>query len=123
MIPVYLYAPEEFHATSEEERREITGGCGPGGVGDWLISDTIWGLNIHSACEIHDWMYHFGTKKKHKKTADEVFRDNMIRLIAAHPTNSLLIKLRFKWARLYYKAVKNYGGPSFWDGKEATKSG
>jgi hypothetical protein len=68
-------------------------------------------------------MYYFGTRKKHKKTADRVFLDNMIRLVTAHPTKIWLMKLRFKWARLYYKAVKNYGGPSFWDGKEVIKDG
>ena len=116
-------SPDDFRATPEEERREITGGCGPGGVGDSFVPDIIWGLNIKPACEIHDWMYHFGTRKKHKKKADEVFRDNMIRLIVAHPANILLMKLRFRWSRMYYKAVKNYGGPSFWDGKEVVKNG
>jgi hypothetical protein len=41
----FLIAPKGFWEISDAELEEKTGGCGPTGILDVLIPDTMWGLN------------------------------------------------------------------------------
>ncbi len=93
---------------------EVTGGCGPGGFGDYLVPDKLWGLSVWQSCSIHDWMYAYGLTAADKEQADRVFRNNMYRQV----------KEVGKWMRIrcwlvqrYYKSVKIFGGSAFWNGK------
>lgn len=112
---IELYAPERYWRLTEEIRAEITNGCGTRGLIGLLVPDTIWGLSIKAACNIHDWMYAVGETIEDKKEADRVFLNNMLRLI----DNGWwwLKKPRIIRARTYYNAVKICGGPAFWSGK------
>lgn len=123
MISAVLFAPDEYWDVDDATRASIVGGCGPGGIGDWFVPDTIWGLNIKSACSIHDWMYHFGETLEDKVRADRVFLNNMVRLVFANTRNRILRKLRLRRTVVYYEAVKRYGGPAFWDGKDDPNGG
>lgn len=96
---------------------DIAGGCGPGGLGDYLVPDTLWGLSVRPACSIHDWLYHWGLTLKDKDSADRVFLNNMIRLIRSHTRWGWLKKLRLRRAKTYYHMVHTFGGPAFWKGK------
>lgn len=112
-----LYAPASYVAASPEVRAAVVNGCGPGGWKADLVPDTIWGLNIAAACDIHDWMYTLGTTLAHKDEADRVFLNNMLRLIDAAGGWRLLRALRRARARVYFEAVQHFGGPAFWKGK------
>lgn len=126
MKPVKLYAPERFgrqpccfHDATPAQIASIAGGCGPGGLGDYLVPDKLWGLSVKLACQIHDWQYHYGVTLQDKIDADLNFRDNMVRIIKAQNSWGIIENLRLNRARIYYEAVKNFGGPAFWSGKSS----
>lgn len=114
---VKLYAPRSYWDASEDLLFAVTGGCGPGGVGDLLVPDTIWGLNIRRCCQIHDFMYWEGLCHADKEAADRVFLYNMLRVVQARTKNKWLRRLRVRRAKTYYEAVSTFGGPAFWDNK------
>lgn len=110
-----LYAPNSYWELSDSARAEIVNGCGTRGIIGLLVPDTILGLSIKAACNIHDYMYHVGLTIDDKKEADRVFLNNMLRLIDG---GWRIFKIpRIHRARIYYDAVKYCGGPAFWDGK------
>ena len=88
-------------------------GCGSG----WntrLVPDTIYFMDISSACKIHDYAYDVGITESNKMKADREFLNNLLRLIEQnkkwyYPTR--LARLR---AYTYYSAVKKFGGASFY---------
>lgn len=114
---VKLYAPASYWRCSSAELKAMTGGCGPGGKGDYLVPDTVYGLSVFRACQIHDYMYAVGKTAADKEEADRVFLNNMLRIIDAETKWRWLRFLRRRRAYTYYKAVDIFGGSSFWDGK------
>lgn len=96
---------------------EHTGGCGPGGWGDLLVPDRMYGLNVNPCCRIHDWMYSFGATLADKELSDRAFLNNMVRFIRGNTKWRWVARLRMRRARTYYHAVKTLGGPAFWDDK------
>ena len=112
----FLFAPPTYWRLPEDERRARR--CGPGrGVLEWLVPDTIYGVNVSVACSIHDFMYAIGVTDTDKADADEVFLNNLIRLIEAHDGWWPIQWLRLRRALIYYGAVKHFGGPAFWNTK------
>lgn len=124
-----LYAPKKYWELDGETKKRICNGCGPRGVFDF-VGDSIWGVYIGEACNIHDYMYHVAEANiKAKEEADRVFLNNMLRLIEAQTKkrviifkgkvqfNNPLMWLRRKTARHYYLGVKYFGAPAFWNGK------
>lgn len=117
-----LFAPESYWNLTDEAKKELTeGGCGPGGFGDWLVPDTVYGLSIRKACQIHDACYALGETIKDKKSADRTFLNNMLRIIYSGTKWWILRKLRIRRAYTYYKAVKLFGGHAFWHNKNSIK--
>lgn len=114
-----LYAPASYVDAPPETRAQVINGCGPGGWKVDLVPDTIWGLDVSPACDIHDWMYATGETIEDKDEADRVFLNNVLRLIDAAGGCGLMKRLRRRRARIYYKAVQHFGGPAFWAGKNA----
>jgi len=122
-----LFAPESYWTAKAHGHVHefVDGGCGPGKFGDWLVPDTILGVNVTPACEIHDWMYLMGRTIEDKNKADRAFRNNLIRLIRAAKRPRLVPKCiwrritrwRLRTAQLYYEAVRDFGGHAFWEGK------
>jgi hypothetical protein len=112
-----LSAPNEFWNANVSTRYKICGGCGAGKLGDMLIPDTLWGLNVTFCCKIHDWRYHYGSTIEDKNSADREFLNNLLRWID-HKTDSKVLRY-FRHARAlkYYEAVQMFGGPAFWNGK------
>lgn len=119
-----LWAPHEFWQLPEHIRKSYR--CGPGrGALELLVPD-VWyfgwplvkPIRITPACSIHDYMYEQGPSEIWwKDKADRVFLNNMIRLIEAFPAWPPIIKIRFRKAQAYYRAVKLFGGPAFWSGR------
>ena len=123
---IKLFAPEKYgtqrysyHDATQEDIDAVAGGCGPGGVGDYLVPDTMYFLSVKPACSIHDWMYHYGVDIDDKILADRVFKNNMVRIIKAQDSWGFIENLRLRRAETYYQMVKNFGGPSFWSGKNS----
>jgi len=114
-----LYAPEGYWRLSAAERAGICNGCGPKAAA-FLVPETLWGLSVTAACDIHDWMYHVGRTLEDKQRADRVFLNNMLRIIDARTRCRLLKRLRRDRAWLYYAAVRDFGGPWYWHGKNPT---
>ncbi len=112
-----LYAPASYIAASPEVRAQVVNGCGPGGWKVDIVPDTVWGLSISAACDIHDWMYATGATLADKDSADRVLLNNCLRLINAAGGWRILRALRRRRARTYYEAVQHLGGPAFWANK------
>ena len=111
-----LYAPEAYFRLSPEAKREIVNGCGPGKF-SFLIPDTMYGLDVSAACDIHDYMYFMGETIEDKKEADRVFMNNLLRIIEAKTQSKILSWLRKRRAVKYFSAVAMFGGPAFWNAK------
>lgn len=122
MMRPKLFGPRGYWQLNPLEKAKICNGCGPGGVLAWLIPDTVWGLDITEACNIHDYMYVMGKTEADRNEADRVFRNNMIRLVDHAEGNWLIRKLRLYRVRTYYFQVSQYGGPYFWDGKNPSET-
>jgi hypothetical protein len=117
-----LMAPLSYWNASQEEIEKKTGGCGPGGLGDWFVPDTMYGESVFLACQIHDWMYGEGKDWKDKALADRVFMYNMLVLIEDKPfefgpEDQGLDKLRERRVMTYYQAVYHGGEDAFFKGK------
>ena len=121
MKKVKLFAPPAYWDTPAEDVDKITGGCGPGRFGDWLVPDSLLFLSIKKACRIHDFMYAIGETIDDKERSDRVFLNNMLRLIMAGAKFWLLRNPRMRMAYGFYEMVKRYGGPAFWHGKNSDK--
>ena len=126
-MPVKLYAPDSYWKIPEKERNVRHTACGAGkGLGDFLIPDSLWGLNVTEACRIHDYMYSVGKTEEDREMADKAFLNNLVRLIEGRykegkwkPVEAVLATLRRYRAMSYYNAVRNFGGPAFWDSKNS----
>lgn len=115
----HLFAPAPYWQLSEAQRAEICNGCGTKGLVGALVPDTIYGLRVTPACNIHDFMYVLGATIADKESADRVFFNNLLRLIDAGTRWQWLKRLRATRARTYFQAVRMFGGPAFWEGKNA----
>ena len=114
---VDLYVQYGYQKATPQQKKKICNGAGPRNFG-WIVPDTVWGLRITQAANIHDWMYHHGKTIQDKQRADRVFKNNMQRLIDAKKNQWRWVKdLRYSRAAKYYWAVDNFGGTSFWANK------
>lgn len=120
--PLTLFAPEGFIRATPEMRAEVCNGCGPEGWKHSFLSNYLLGLNISAACDIHDWMYEFGTTEAERDEADRIFRNNMLRMIAHAGGGILLQGLRRLKALHYYRLVHNYGAIFYWCDKNETSN-
>lgn len=93
-----------------------TFGCGPGGIGDFLVPDTIYGLRVSAACRIHDWGYRFskGNSEEDRERHDRIFKNNLIRIVRANTKSKLMLLLRMRRVKTYYYSVRFFGGPAYW---------
>lgn len=76
-----LLAPTSYWEASSEVLARNTNGAGTSGWKGFLVPDTVWGLNINAAANIHDFEYCIGETIEHKKSADFRFQQNMISLV------------------------------------------
>lgn len=112
-----LYAPRSYREADPALRSQHCNGCGPKGALAGIIPDTMYGLDVSEACNIHDWMYTFGKTIGDKDEADRTFLNNLLRLIQNAGGWAVTRWLRRRRALKYFWAVKHFGGPAFWAGK------
>lgn len=98
-------------------------GCGPGGLGDFLVPDTIYGLSVKPCCAIHDWYYRFypGNTEMDRELADRVFKNNMVRLVTAKTKWWWLKRLRLRRVKTYYSMVRFAGATAFFNERNKDK--
>jgi hypothetical protein len=109
-----LVFPDSFRLSSATARQMVCNGAGPRRFG-WLVPDTIWGLSITDAANIHDWMYWKGRTEADRLEADVTFLVNMCRLIEMRSSNRAIHFLRRWRAMTYFSAVRDFGGKAFYD--------
>ncbi len=112
-----LYAPASFMTTPTRRLVEICNGCGSADAKIDFVPDRIYGTNVAPACHIHDFMYFEGRCIEDKEEADRVFLNNLYRIIKRSDKWYKPKFLMRRRALKYYWAVKYFGGPAFWDGK------
>jgi len=116
IVTTGLYAPESYRKASAELVKEIVNGCGSSKAKFDFVPDTILGLSVKEACNIHDWMYSFGSNLADKEQADRVMLNNCLRII--NTKGGVLMRWRRVRAKEYHLSVKYFGGPAYWEGKE-----
>lgn len=120
-----LSAPASFKSATPEERAKVCNGCGSAKAKFDFVPDTAWGMSITASCDIHDWQYNYGRTIEDKEEADREYRNNMLRQAdeacftkGGGFFQRWLKRRRYARINFYYISVKNFGGPSFWAGKE-----
>lgn len=112
-----LSAPASYWSASCETRRLNCNGCGTSGWKGTLVPDTVYGLPISEACNIHDWMYAEGVTTDDKGEADSLFLHNLLALVESAAKASQFARwiapLRRRRVLKYYEAVALAGGPAF----------
>jgi hypothetical protein len=116
-VSLKLFAPRGYWKLDPLTLMELCNGCGTKGLGGLLVPDSLYGINITEACNIHDYMYVEGMFPEDKDEADRTFLNNMLRLITFYGGPRILQWLRRRRAYSYYLAVKHFGGPAFWNRK------
>lgn len=87
---------------------------GAGAEGKWIssfIPNTMYGLDVEEAFNIHDYDYHIGGARSHKNVADRRMLENLMILINAN--GGLLAFFRRRRAMKYYEAVHYKGDDAF----------
>lgn len=113
-----LWSPQTYKDASPKERSRVCNGCGPQSWKRDIVPDTVWGLSIARACDIHDWQYEEGATLEDKDKADRVFLNNMLRIVESESRFRFLRLLRRRRCYKYYLAVSRFGGPAFWGDKQ-----
>jgi hypothetical protein len=116
-IKIALYAPETYWKLAPHQKKKICNGCGTKGLVGAVVPDSLWGMDITEACNIHDYMYATGETIDEKYEADRVFLNNMLRMIDGAKSWWPVRFMRSRAAVKYYYAVRDLGGPAFWSGK------
>jgi len=110
---VHLWTPEHFIGASKEEISKAIGrgGCGPGKLGDKLVPDSIWWLDVKPACKRHDMSWYLAKTYEDFLVSDNMFLCNMLRL--NDKKSGKLIRLCRMKAPFgiyhYYEAVAYFG--------------
>jgi len=109
-----LNAPQSYLHATDAAKALVCNGAGPKGWG-WAVPDTIYGLSIKPAADIHDWSYMTAKTDGERLKADLMFLQNMFVLIlqrdrATGWLGRRLLVPRLIRAILYFTAVWRLGG-------------
>jgi hypothetical protein len=114
---ILLHIPIEFITATEEQRNAVVNGCGND---KWksFVPDSLFGIKIKLACDIHDWMYFFSdVKETEREKADRIFHENLRRIVKAKG-KWYNRHLAYLLVEVYYIAVKRLGSEAFWENKD-----
>lgn len=117
-----LSAPVSFFTAEDDMVDEVVNGCGSAGVVDYLVPDHLYFLSILAACKIHDWTFAVWTDKAGFMLANDLFKNNMQRIVQQHYettgqdwTNRFMRRRRMRLSIVYYQAVNNFGERLYYD--------
>lgn len=115
-----LKIPQSFLDATPELISEVCNGMGAKNslISRW-IPNTMYGLDVEVAGDIHDWGYHMGLTQEDKDEADDDFLSNMFQII--NDKGGWLAPLRRRRALKYYEAVIYLGDDAFWVDKGESK--
>jgi len=108
-----LYARKEFWDLTADEIKEISNGCGAANAAVDYVPDSIYGLKISVACDIHDFDYYTGGSKEDKILSDLMLLINILLIIKQHRGNKFIQTLRFSRAIKYFFMVDFFGEDAF----------
>ena len=109
-----LYAPKDYWKLTKEEKSEICNGCGAkGGI---KVPDTMYGLDIKEACNIHDFMFNDGATYGDFLFSNAIFIFNLTSIII-HKSNWFTATLRLSRSTKYFIAVALKGQEAYWSNK------
>lgn len=112
-----VYAPKTYWEATPEEKLEVCNGCGAkNGI---KVPNTMWGLDISHACNVHDWMYDEGTTLADFYFANAVFIMNLALIITG--ASKWLAFFRLARATKYFIAVQELGSYAYWVDKKENK--
>ena len=113
-----LFASAECWIFKHDHPDEFAGfGCGPGGIGDFFVPDTVYFLSIRDACRIHDFNYRHTSgidSEDDRAQADRILKNNCLRIVDYYTKNRLLKRLRYRRVQTYYRMVRAFGSPAYW---------
>ena len=104
-----LLVPNKYYDLITSIDKYESNGCGSKDILGAIIPDSLYGLDILSACDIHDLMYSDGGTDTDREEADNLFLENMNRLIDKSKSNKLIKVLRIVKSKIYYMAVRLFG--------------
>lgn len=84
-------------------------GCGPKGVVGKLIPDSLLGVSVQEACNLHDDRYHQGGTSEKRWRADRNFLEDMLSAIEKEKGSRLIGQARKMGAYIYYYSVRIFG--------------
>jgi hypothetical protein len=97
---------------TEAEKYELTNGCGPARATS-LVPNSILGVDIKPACDIHDFTYSKPQTVRDREEADFIFAYNMRRLIEQKLRPGFFRSFGFFGVGVYLLAVRLLGGKYF----------
>ena len=112
-VKLELQSPVSFQDATDRAKELIVNGAGPRKWG-WTVPDTLYGLSITDAANIHDWGYAEARTNDDRLNADMLFLRNMVVLILIEDMNSGWLGRRLTFLRLsraikYFVAVWRLG--------------
>ena len=108
-----MRVPIEFEHTPGSLKELICNGCGAGNATIDFVPDTIYGLSISQACNVHDFEYWWHNSEYSREKADENFIYNLNYLIDIEGGWMKYVRKARAW--LYFKAVRYWGATAFAD--------
>ena len=112
----HLILPNNFSSTNNSNQLETGTKCGSGLFR--FIPDKILGVNIETACEIHDFMYERGGNHDDKKLADRLFYYNLMLTMDEHSSDNIFLDLSRKLISIIYSlGPVIFGGFFFYKNK------
>jgi hypothetical protein len=111
-----LVAPATYWTASRARKAAICNGCGAKhGISRYFIPNSLWGLSVRPACDIHDWMYFQGISPADREYADLTFLRNLLSLVEqGHGPLAKALRLPRRLRALsYYGAVRDFGAAAF----------
>ena len=109
----YLNTTYGYRNLTPELKASICNGAGA--EGKWIsgfIPNTMYGLDVEEAFNVHDYDYFMGGKREQKNVADRRMLENL--LIIINNKGGWLQGLRRRRAMKYYEAVHHFGDEAFW---------
>jgi len=106
-----LFVPESYRRATPLERSRYCNGCGGAATGwltwlvNWFIPQSVWGVCVRPACDIHDWSYAHALGKFR---SDLMFLCNLL-ILCWFGGSRWIFSLRALRCLTYYLAVTIFG--------------